>query len=148
MYSATEATPTTIVDTVGVRYRGLILANCWGSARDAAMDSVVRAAGRIAVWVDAAAERSTIRLRSRDSTVPNQEVPKIALPVTDSTSNWCAGFVSPTPLAPTPANDCTAKITIAYVNSSRTVETIPARPGVLDLSAVSSFTDKAVSQPQ
>ena len=32
MYSATETTPITIVDTVGVRYRGSILANGWGSA--------------------------------------------------------------------------------------------------------------------
>src|SRR6185437_10994869 len=112
MYSATAATPTTIVDTVGVRYRGLILANCWGSARYAAMDSVVRAAGRIVVWVDAAAELSTIRISSRDKTAPNPEVPKIALPVTDSTSNWWSGFVSPTPLSPTPANDWTETITI------------------------------------
>src|ERR1700722_6534953 len=112
------------------------------------MDSVVRAAGRIVVWVDAAAELSTIRISSRDKTVPNPDVPKIALPVTDSTSNWCAGFDSPTPLPPTPADDITATMTIAYVISSRTVEMIPARPGVLDLSAVSSFTDRAVSQPQ
>ena len=76
------------------------------------MDSVVRAVGRIVVWVDAAAELSTIRISSRDKTVPSPEVPKIAPPVTDSTSNWCAGFVSPTPLLPIPANDCTAKITI------------------------------------
>ena len=46
------------------------------------------------------------------------------------------------------ASVSTATMTIAYVNSSKTVEMIPARPGVLDLSAVSSFTDKAVSQPQ
>ena len=76
------------------------------------MDSVVRAAGRIVVWVDAAAELSTIKISSRDKTVPNPEVPKIALPVTESTSNWCAGFVSPTPLLPMPANACMATITI------------------------------------
>src|ERR1700747_1199041 len=113
MYSATEATPTTTVDTVGVRYRGLILANCGGSARWAAMDSVVRAAGKIVVWVDAAAELSTIKISSLDKTVPSPEVPKIALPVADSTSNWWSGVVSPTPLSPTPANDCTATMTIA-----------------------------------
>ena len=45
--------------------------------------------------------------------MPSPEFPKIALPVTDSTSNWWSGFVSPTPLAPTPANDCTAMMTIA-----------------------------------
>ena len=32
MYSAIETAPITIVDTVGVRYRGSILANGWGSA--------------------------------------------------------------------------------------------------------------------
>ena len=73
---------------------------------------MVRAAGRIVVWVEAAAELSTIRISSRDKTMPKPEVPKIAPPVTDSTSNWCAGLVSPTPWPPTPANDCTATITI------------------------------------
>jgi hypothetical protein len=108
----------------------------------------VRAVGRIVVWVDAAAELSTMRISSRDKNVPSPDVPKIACPVTDSTSNSCAGFVSPQPVWPMPQNDCTEKITTTYVTSSRTVETIPARPGVRDLSAVSSFTDKAVSQPQ
>ena len=65
---------------------------------------MVLAAGRIVVWVDAAAELSTIRISSRDRTVPKPEVPKIALPVTDSTSNWWSGLVSPTPVPPTPAN--------------------------------------------
>ena len=72
----------------------------------------MRAVGKIVVWVEAAAELSTMRIRSRDKTMPNPEVPKIAPPVTDSTSNWCAGFVSPTPLPPMPANACTAMITI------------------------------------
>src|SRR5215471_1530479 len=148
MYKAIERAPITRVDTVGVRYLGWILANDSGSAPYAAIDSVVRAVGKIVVWVEAAAELSTIRIRSRDKTVPSHEVPKIAPPVADSTSNWCAGFASPTPLWPMPANACMAVITITYVTSSRTVEMIAARPGVLDLSAVSSFTDKVVSQPQ
>src|SRR5215469_12952671 len=148
MYKMIEIAPITTVDTVGVRYRGLILANDSGSAPYAAIDSVVRALGKIVVWVEAAAELSTMRIRSRDKTVPNPEVPKIAPPVADSTSDWCAGFESPTPLVPMPANACKAMITIAYVRSRRTVEMIPPRPGVRDLSAVSSFTDKAVSQPQ
>ena len=53
-------TPITIVDTVGVRNRGWIFANDFGIALYAAIDSVVRAVGRIVVWVDAAAEDSTI----------------------------------------------------------------------------------------
>src|ERR1700722_5897624 len=148
MYSRIEIAPITRVDTVGVRYLGWILAKDSGSAPEAAIDSVVRAVGKIVVWVEAAAELSTMRISSRDKTVPSPEVPKIAPPVTDSTSNWCAGFVSPTPLPPTPANACIETITITYVTSSRTVEMIAARPGVWDLFAVSSFTDKAVSQPQ
>ncbi|HUY48996.1 MAG TPA: hypothetical protein VMV92_25300 [Streptosporangiaceae bacterium] len=94
--------PITSVDTVGVRFLGWILANAPGIALQAAIDRVVRAVGRIVVWVEAAAELSTIRISSRDRNVPTPEVPKMAPPVTDSTSNWCAGLVRPTPLLPTP----------------------------------------------
>src|SRR5215469_2332957 len=141
MYKAIERAPITRVDTVGVRYLGWILANDSGSAPYAAIDSVVRAVGKIVVCVEAAAELSTIRISSRDNTVPSPELPKIAPPVTDSTSNWWAGFISPTPLSPMPANAWTEMITVTYVTSSSTVEMIAARPGVRDLSAVSSFTD-------
>jgi len=55
----------------------------------------------------------SVNEETKDKNRPSPEVPKIALPVTDSTSNWCAGFVSPIPLLPIPANDCTAKMTIA-----------------------------------
>src|SRR5215469_3164335 len=112
MYKMIEIAPITTVDTVGVRYRGLILANVWGSAPYAAIDSVVRAVGKIVVCVEAAAELSTMRIRSRDRTVPRPEVPKIALPVTDSTSDWCAGLASPTLFVPMPANACMAMIVI------------------------------------
>src|SRR5579872_4080118 len=112
MYRMIEVAPITTVDTVGVRYLGWILANASGSARYAAIDSVVRAVGKNVVWVEAAAELSTMRISSRDRDVPSAEVPKIAPPVADSTSNWCAGFISPTPLPPMPANACTEMITI------------------------------------
>src|SRR5215469_4271473 len=148
MYKAIERAPITRVDTVGVRYLGWILANDSGSAPYAAIDSVVRAVGKIVVCVEAAAELSTMRISSRDRTVPSPEVPKIAPPRTDSTSNWCCGFLSPMPFVPMPANAWTEMITITYVTRSMTVEMMPARPGVRDLSAVSSFTDNAVSQPQ
>src|SRR5580693_8566614 len=107
-----EIAPITTVDTVGLRNLGLIFANDSGSAPYAAIESVVRAVGRIVVWVEAAAELSTMRIRSRDRTVPSPEEPKIAPPVTDRTSNWWAGFISPTPLVPMPENACTEMITI------------------------------------
>ena len=78
-----------------------------------AIDRVVRAVGRIVVWVDAEAELSTIRISSRDRNVPRPPPPKMALPSTDSTSNWLLELLSPIPVLPIPANACTAKMTIA-----------------------------------
>ena len=74
---------------------------------------MVRAVGRIVVCVEAEAEVSTIRMSSRDRNVPNPLLPKIAEPVTDSTSNSCAELASPMPLVPTPANACMPKMTMA-----------------------------------
>src|SRR4030088_326735 len=112
MYRAMEMAPITSVDTVGVRFLGWILVNDAGSALYAAIDRVVRAVGRIVVWVEAAAELSTIRISSRDRNVPNPEVPKMAPPVTDSTSNWFAGLDRPIPLLPAPANASIEKMTM------------------------------------
>ena len=47
----------TIVETVGVCQRGLTRPNAEGIERQRAIESVVRAVGRIVVCVDAAAER-------------------------------------------------------------------------------------------
>src|ERR1035438_5279415 len=141
-------TPITMVDTVGVRYLGCIFENEAGRALKAAIDRVVRAVGRIVVWVDAAAELSTIRISRRVRNVPNPPPPKIAPPRTESTSLVLAGLFRPIPFAPIPANATTATITIAYVMRSSRVERIAARPGVLFLSLVSSLIETAVSQPQ
>src|SRR5579872_1719851 len=100
------------------------------------------------VWVDAAAEDSTIRNSNLDRNVPNPCPPKTAGPSTDSTSEELLLLPSPIPVEPVPAKDWAAKITSAYVTSSRSVEMIAARPGVLFRSAVSSLTATAVSQPQ
>src|SRR5438046_361631 len=54
-----EAAPIQNVDHVGVRYLGWILANARGRAPCAAIDSVVRAVGRMVVWVHATAEVMT-----------------------------------------------------------------------------------------
>src|ERR1017187_1801474 len=112
-YSAIDTMAMTIVETVGLRYLGCIFANHDGMALYAAMDRVVRAVGRMVVWVDAAADDSTIRIRSRLRTVPKPLVPKMALPWTESTSKTLFGFCRPTPVVPTPANDSMAKMTSA-----------------------------------
>ena len=77
------------------------------------MDRVVRAVGRMVVWVEAAAEDSTIRISSRARKVPKPLLPKIAPPSTDSTSPPWASLLSPIPFAPIPANASTETITIA-----------------------------------
>src|SRR6266481_8379811 len=101
------------VETVGVRNRGWTFANDLGIALYAAMDRVVRAVGRIVVWVDAAADDSTItssRWKKTDPTVP---LPKTAWPWIESTSPALLRLPRPLPLAPTPANACMEKITSA-----------------------------------
>src|ERR1035438_5651476 len=115
-------------DTVGVRYLGGILEKESGSALYAAIERVVRAVGRIVVWVEAAAELSTIRISRRVRNVPNPPPPKIADPRTESTSLVFFGFCRPIPFMPIPANATTATITIAYVMRSSRVERIAARP--------------------
>ena len=70
-----------------------------------AIDSVVRAVGRIVVWVDAAAELSTISRSRWVRNEPNPDVPKTEPPRTDSTSPWWAGLPRPTPSVPIPAYD-------------------------------------------
>ena len=51
-----------IVATVGIMFSRCILANWLGIALYTAIDSAVRAVGRMVVCVDAAAEVSTIRM--------------------------------------------------------------------------------------
>ena len=62
------------VATVGVRYRGCILANRAGRARCAAMASAARAVGKIVVWADAAVEVSTHRISSLPAVLPSTRV--------------------------------------------------------------------------
>ena len=74
---------------------------------------MVRAVGRIVVWVEAAAEDSTISSSSWVRNEPKPEEPKTAPPRTDSTSPALSGLPRPMPLVPMPANDCAEKITSA-----------------------------------
>src|SRR3954454_11880950 len=63
MNQTIDAAPMTIVDVVGVLKRGLTVPNVLGIAPQRAIDSDVRAVGRIVVCVDAAAEVSTAMIR-------------------------------------------------------------------------------------
>src|SRR5437764_11699196 len=105
--------PMAIVDTVGVRYRGCIFANDDGIALYTAIDSVVRAVGRIVVWVEAAAEDSTMSSSRWLRNEPKAEWPNTRPPWIDSTSPALSTLPRPVPLAPTPAKDCMEKITSA-----------------------------------
>src|SRR5216683_4701926 len=108
-----EMPPMAIVDTVGVRYRGCIFAKTAGIALYTAIDRVVRAVGRIVVWVDAAAEESTISSSRWVRNEPQAELPKTLLPWIDSTSPAFATLPRPLPVVLIPANDCMERITIA-----------------------------------
>ncbi len=61
---AIETIAIQIVDTLGVRKRGWIFANCFGIAPCADIDSVARVVGKIVVCVDADAEVSTAMISS------------------------------------------------------------------------------------
>ena len=67
--------PNPQVDTVGVRKRGWILPITPGIAPHLAIDSVVRAVGRIVVCVEAAAEVSTATIRNLTPTEPSTPWP-------------------------------------------------------------------------
>src|ERR1051326_7201072 len=105
--------PMAIVDTVGVRERGWIFANDFGIARYTAIDSVVRAVGRIVVWVEAAAEDSTMSSSRWVRKDPNPELPNTRLPWIDSTSPAFAKLPRPLPVVLMPAKDCMEKMTSA-----------------------------------
>ena len=68
-----------------------------------AIDSVVRAVGRIVVWVEAAAEESTISSSRWLRNVPRPDVPNTLLPWTDSTSPALATLPRPLPVVLIPA---------------------------------------------
>src|SRR5689334_10328795 len=135
--------PIAQVENVGVWYRGCTSPKTLGSALYAAIDSVVRAVGRIVVWVDAAADERIARNSSLAPQLPRDDSP---MPV--SGSSMVSGLVRPMPLSPTPANACAATVTSTYVTSRTTVEVTAARPGVTVALSVSSLTDTVESQPQ
>src|SRR3954466_15032699 len=95
-----ETTPMATVETPGVRYFGWICANAFGTALYAAIDRVVRAVGRMVVWVEADAEvRIDAESRSR-AILPSPESPNRAGPIAAKTTSAMPGSPSPTPAAP------------------------------------------------
>src|ERR1017187_4469205 len=100
-----DTAPMVIVDTVGVRNLRWILAKADGIDLYTAIDSVVRAVGRMVVWVDAAAELNTMSSNRWLRKLPKPDEPKMEPPRTESTSPWWAGLPRPTPLVPRPAYD-------------------------------------------
>jgi hypothetical protein len=100
------------------------------------------------VWVEAAAEVSTMSNNKWVSTVPIQPSPNTAVPTVDNTSPTFAGFASPIPSVPTPAKAWLATVSNVYTATSSTVASTAARPGVMALSLVSSLIDTLESHPQ
>src|SRR5882757_9760205 len=98
-----DTMPIQTVDSVGVRYRGWILANRLGSASKTPIDSEVRAVGRIVVWVDAEADVSTLISSSASNSLPIVLSPNTAGPIALNTSPALSWFARPIPELPVPA---------------------------------------------
>src|SRR6476620_2835629 len=108
-----ETTPIQMVESVGVRYFGWIRAKRDGIALNAAIDRLVRAVGRIVVWVEADAEVST-QIASRWTMIqPIPPPPNTSWPIAANTSSALFSLPSPMPLVPTPANAMVATETSA-----------------------------------
>src|SRR6478609_5568168 len=108
-----ETTPIQMVESVGVRYFGWIRANRDGIALNAAIDRLVRAVGRMVVWVEAEAEVST-QMASRCTMIqPTAPPPKTSWPIAAKTSSALSTFPRPIPLSETPAKAMVATETRA-----------------------------------
>lgn len=77
-----------------------------GTARCAAIEKVVLAVGRMVVWVEAAEEVSTMKMRSLVRNQPRPALPNTAPPSEDSTSPTLSSLPSPMPSVPIPAKAC------------------------------------------
>ena len=71
MVQTVDSAPIKSVENVGVRKRGWMRPNACGIASHFAIDRVVRAVGKIVVWVEADAEVSTVMISSLSSGEPN-----------------------------------------------------------------------------
>src|SRR5436190_842619 len=95
-----DTAPIVRVETLGERKRGWMLPNALGIAPQRAIERVVRAVGRIVVWVDAEAEVSTAMIKSLSSGDGNTEPPRALR--TSFLLCWRKSM---------PANDCAATAT-------------------------------------
>src|SRR6478735_6008516 len=108
-----ETPPIQSVESEGVRYFGWIRANRLGMAPNAAIDRLVRAVGRIVVWVDAEAEVST-QIASRWTMIqPTAPPPNTWCPMAANTSSALFTLPRPMPWALTPAKAIVATETRA-----------------------------------
>ena len=114
-----------------------------------AIDSVVRAVGRIVVCVEAAAELSTMSRRSLVRKLPKPDVPKMEDPSTESTSPALVGVLQPDPLRADAGVGLRRQDHhgVRDEEDERRDDGGPARR-CLSSSLVSSLTDTAVSHPQ
>src|SRR4051794_33018158 len=102
--------PIPIVDQVGVWYFGWMRAKWLGIALCTAIESEVRAVGRIVVCVEADAEVRIVAAKSTCRTWPMGPLPNTAGAITENTSPEFSGFASPMPFSPTPANEIDAMV--------------------------------------
>src|SRR5689334_19785970 len=108
-----ETAPIQMVESVGVRYLGWIRANRAGIALKAAIDRLVRAVGRIVVWVEAEAEVSTQTASRCTMIQPTAPPPKTSWLIAANTSSALSTLPRPMPDEPTPANAMVATDTKA-----------------------------------
>src|SRR6059058_4003285 len=102
--SAADTIPMPIVDQVGVKNRGWIREKWLGIALCTAIERVVRAVGRMVVWVDAAALVRIVAANSTCSTDPTPEFPNTAGAIAEKTSSAVFGLPRPMPCVSMPAN--------------------------------------------
>src|SRR6478609_3395762 len=108
-----ETPPIQRVESEGVRYFGWIRANRLGMAPNAAIDRLVRAVGRMVVWVDAEAEVST-QMASRWTMIqPIAPPPKTWWPMAAKTSSALLTLPRPIPWAESSSNATAATETRA-----------------------------------
>src|SRR5580704_5650682 len=96
VYHAIEHTPIQMVAVLGVWNRGSIRAKYRGIAPCAAIERTVRVVGRIVVWVDARADVSTAKIKSRSHGGASTAVPS-ALRTSSECADRNSGPWTPTP---------------------------------------------------
>ena len=134
-----ESAPMPRVETVGVRYRGWMRPSAGGTAFHRAIESVVRAVGRIVVCVEADAEVSTAMISSL-----SHGDPKIFVPRTLRTSLVFVDARKPVPRVRLGGG----RDEEVDEQSRISVERTAALPGDSAEPSVSSLTATPESQPQ